>query len=66
MLDDEQQLVVVLGRAERPLRRQQGVEVEVAAVAHAIGEVGDDGLLDRARVVLDAFAHLRLAQASAY
>ena len=57
VLDDEQQLVVMLGRAERPLRRQQRVEVEVAAVAHAVGEVGDDRLLDRAGIVLHAFAH---------
>ena len=47
VLDDEQQLVVVLGRAQRMLRGQQRVELEVAAVAHAVREVGDDGSFDR-------------------
>ena len=36
VLNDEQQLVVVLGRRERMLRCQQRVEFEVAAVAHSI------------------------------
>jgi hypothetical protein len=54
VLDDEQQLVVVLRPRDRPLRREQRVEVEVAAVAHAVAEVGDDGCLDPPGVRLDA------------
>ena len=37
---------------------QQRGQVEVAAVAHAVAEVGDDGCLDRAGVRLDAVAHV--------
>jgi hypothetical protein len=57
MLDDEQQLVVMEWVAERALRRQQGGEIEVAAVAHPIREVGDDRILDRTGVPFDAVAH---------
>jgi hypothetical protein len=53
VLDDEQQFVVVLGPADRPLRREQRGQVEVAAVAHAVAEVGDDGCLDAPRVADD-------------
>ena len=53
VLDDEQQLVVVLGRAHGVLGTQQGLEVEVAAVAHPLPEVGDDARVELARVLLD-------------
>ncbi len=58
VLHDEQQLVVVLGLplapAEGALGRQQGGQIEVPAVAHAVLEVGDDRSLDRAGIAFDA------------
>ena len=59
VLDDEQQFVVVLRPLRRALRTDSRVsQVEVAAVAHAVAEVGDDRCLDRAGVRLDAVAHV--------
>ena len=40
------------------LSGQENVELEVSAVAHAIGEVGDDRALDRPGVAFDALAHV--------
>jgi hypothetical protein len=47
VLDDEQQLVVVLGAAAGVLRGQQVVEVEVRGVGHGAAEVGADRRLQR-------------------
>ena len=54
VLDDEQQLVVVLGLAQRVLGVEQLVEVEVARVGQAPAQVAGDALLDAARQVLVA------------
>ena len=50
VLDDEQQLVVVLGLAQRVLGAQQPVEVEVAGVGLAPAEVAGDAFLDVAQI----------------
>ena len=59
MLDDEQEFVGVLRVAQRTLSRKQRVEIEVAAVAHPVAEVGDDGFFDVTSVVVDAHVYLR-------
>ena len=51
MLDDEQQLVVVLGLAQRVLGAEQPVEVEVAGVGLAAAQVAGDALFDVSQVV---------------
>ena len=45
VLDDEQHFVVVRRVRQRLLRRQQRVQLQVAAVAQAIAQVGGDALL---------------------
>ena len=45
MLDDEQQLVVVLGHADRPLRAEQLIQPQVLAVGQLAGQVAVDALL---------------------
>ena len=41
VLDDEEHLVMVRRIAQRHLRREQLVELQVSAVRHAIAEIGD-------------------------
>ena len=50
VLDDEQHLVVMLRHAERLLRRQQLIELQVAAVGQAVAQVEFDAGLERALV----------------
>ena len=51
VLDDEQQLVVVLGIAQRLLGGEQLVELEIGRVRPATAQVARDALLDRAPVL---------------
>ena len=51
VLDDEQQLVVVLGVAQRVLGAEQLLQVEVARVGEAAAQVARDALLDLAAVL---------------
>ena len=53
VLDDEQQFVVMRGVAQRLLRAEQVVEVEVVAVESSAAEVGDDVRIEAPRVVVD-------------
>ncbi len=46
VLDDEEHLVVVRRTGERRLRREQLVELQVAAVRHPILEVGDHAVVE--------------------
>jgi hypothetical protein len=54
VLDDEEEFVVVRRIGQRLLRRQEAVQLEVAAVGHPAFEVGVDALLEGALVVFDA------------
>ena len=50
MLDDEQHFVVMRGVAERLLRGQQGVQLQIAAVILAIAQIDLDALFEVASV----------------
>ena len=50
MLDDEQHFVVMRRIADRLLRRQQGVQLQVAAIGQAITQVDFDALFEFASV----------------
>ena len=54
VLDDEEQLVVVLGGAQRVLGAEQPLEVEVAGVGQPSAQVAGDALLDVAAVLRGA------------
>ena len=56
VLDDEQQLVVVLGLAERMLGAQQPVEIQIAGVGLAPAQVAGDALFDVPQVVAHGFS----------
>src|SRR5262249_34871302 len=56
VLDDEQQLVVVLGIRQRMLGGEQLVELEVGGVREAAAQVARDAVLDRAAVLTHAAA----------
>jgi hypothetical protein len=50
VLDDEQHLVVMLRHAHRPLRSQQGIQLQVPAVGQLTGQVTVHPALDAALV----------------
>ena len=50
VLDDEKHLVVVRRVRERRLRRQQGRQLQVAAITQAVAQVGGDAGFERALV----------------
>ena len=52
VLDDEQQLVVVLGLAQRMLGVEQLVQVEIARVGQAAAEIAGDARFDVAAVLV--------------
>src|SRR5690625_3709633 len=52
VLDDEQHLIVVLRVGDRPLRVQQQVQAQVAAVGEAVVQVGADARFERAPVAV--------------
>jgi len=57
VLHDEKHLVVMRRIAQRPLRRQQGVQLQVAAVGDLPVEVGLDACFEIALVVAHGLRH---------